>query len=282
MASIEPVGRSWEESVFFAENLRRGQWAVKKAPLPLILGAVFMTCTEGAGGRLSAGDPSAPLVDPSNYVVLAVIGAVALVVLFFGWLLRSFVHTGVLRSHEAMLRTGKTSVGTVFSGADRFVAMAGLKVMKWFIPSIVVMILVSPAVCAGGALAYAPEHVPVDLVSLITFGFGGLATLVGLYVLLGFTFAEQALVFDKLGPVAALRRSWSVMSGHRLEMVLYYLLAGLVIVVMAAGGLLVCCVGVLVTLPMARAWVDVGLSEGWLLMSRPRSETERWSAYRIE
>lgn len=254
-----------------------------------------MTCTEGGAGssgshtEVSADgtselvDPAiVEVMDPTMYAFIAVAVVFGLAVLVFGWLFRSYLHTGYLRTHEEVLRTGKAGVGTLFSGGNRFLAMAGLKLMKWGIVLGSALLVLSPALCAGGLGAAVPEHVTPDLVSMVVLAFGGLSVLVTLFVSLGFSFAEHALVFEALGPTAALARSWRVMSGHRLDLFLYYLLALLVVIPVALAGVCLCGVGVLVTLPAARSWIDVGLSEGWLLMHRRRAETDGWAAYKLD
>lgn len=67
------------------------------------------------------------------------------------------------------------------------------------------------------------------------------------YVGLGLVFMQYELVYDEAcGPIEAIQRSWQVVRGHRLWVLLVSLLGGLIFL----AGMLLCCVGMLASYPV--------------------------------
>lgn len=68
------------------------------------------------------------------------------------------------------------------------------------------------------------------------------------YILLGISLTEQAVVYEGLQPVDALKRSWDLVQGNRWRFLLYQLF----IMALVLVGYIMCCVGVFGTGALAR------------------------------
>ena len=133
----------------------------------------------------------------------------------------------------------------------------------------------------GGALLYGAV-IEEDTIMIV----GGVVLLLFLlpallYVWLGLALGEHAVVFEELGPMDALDRTWSLARGRRMDLFLLLLIFGLFKVAALIAGLLMCCVGVLVTLPFAYSMGAVALSEGFLLLTRTPEETGAWAIWKL-
>ncbi|MGF1465680.1 MAG: hypothetical protein ACFCGT_06070 [Sandaracinaceae bacterium] len=111
----------------------------------------------------------------------------------------------------------------------------------------------------------------------------GTLTVVSLvYVSLGLVFAHRALVLEGLGPVAAIRRSWFLARGARLSLLLYLGVLTLAYLLVAGIGLLACCVGTLVTGPLGRAGFEMAFTESYLLYTRGFGVRDHWELSRLQ
>ena len=80
------------------------------------------------------------------------------------------------------------------------------------------------------------------------------------YVWLGLLLADQAVALEGLQPVDSIRRSWSLVRGHRWMLLWYSIVTGL----FAAVGLCACCIGIFLTGSMT----EVAKSESFLALTR--------------
>jgi hypothetical protein len=198
-------------------------------------------------------------------MIAGIVGMVLLVSLFCGgimMLIRSFVHTGYLRLHEQLVRDAAGDFGPLFSGADYLGPMVLWKLLKTAIVFGSTMVAGSPgfALVMIGAFQQNFGLAGVGVLLLLVLFFPAL-----IYVQLGLALGAHALVLERLSPMQALERSWSIASGHRWE--LFIFLAAQAIVSFAAilVGLMACCVGMIVTVPITMASIDVGMTEAFLL-----------------
>lgn len=284
-----------------SRGLEHGWAALKRVPLPLFLGALFMQCTEGSGGGNNSGssnwgggssgggldydyliDPmlfsplraDVPPLDPSGFgdagmlagmggmLIAVVLGA--MVCLGLIWVLRSWIHGGYIRVQTRALRSGEGTVGELFSATDRIVPMMLWKLLKALVSTGVLAVSMVP----GGALfgiGYTQDSTALMVVG------GVLAVLIALpaafYVGLGLVFGEHAVILDELSPTEALERSWGLADGNRMHLFGFLLVYWLVEIAALIVGLLMLCIGVLVTAPAARAVTDLGFTEGYLLLT---------------
>ena len=175
--------------------------------------------------------------------------------------IRSFLHTGYLRLHEQIVRSGEGDFGPLFSGVDLLAPMVLWKLLKTAIGFGSSMVAGSPgiALVIVGALQ---RNVPLVVVGFLLLVF--LLFPVMIYVQLGLALGAHCLVLERLTPMQALERSWSLASGHRFELFVFLaaqVLAGLTALV----GCCLCFVGLFVTVPITMAVIDVGMTEAFLL-----------------
>jgi uncharacterized membrane protein len=126
--------------------------------------------------------------------------------------LSAFFNVGLMRMWLDAARGVPPKFETLFSGADRFLPMLGLN------------FLFGAAVLVGCALLIVP----------------------GVLLMLTYQLAPYYVVEGRLGPVAAMQKSWESSAGHRGELFLLSL-GGVALVLL---GVLMCCTGWLVTVPV--------------------------------
>ncbi|MCB9761353.1 MAG: hypothetical protein H6739_16040 [Alphaproteobacteria bacterium] len=211
--------------------------------------------------------------DPGFIAILAVgmVCVLVLAVAFFA--LRCWVHTGYIRLHKQVIETGEGDFGTLFSGGDLMANMALWKLLGGAISFGTIMVAALP----GGVIALVGGV--ADIGALLPVG-AGLAFIlvvpVMIYVGLGLYLGNHAVVIEGLGPMAALERSWGMAKGNRVTLFVYSLVMGLFGFAAAIVGLLMCCIGVIVTGPAARAIVDVGLTEAFMLATGGAEGAANW------
>ena len=243
----------------------KGWEAVKKAPLPLLVGGLIMNVTEGGngGGGNESGESdsvlgvvdttSALAIGTESAVILGVV-AIAIIIVFAFFLARCFVHGGYLRLQRQVLKEGSAPFGVLFSGGDFFVSMILYKL-------VVLCVWLAVLLAVG---------IPAGLVGFVVGTTAGLGVgvLLGLPVAiwlgLGLTMGEHSMVFEGKAPVDALKRSLELANGNRMTIFIYSF-ATLIVMIVSLLGLLLLCVGVLVTTSAARSMVEVGYTRGFLL-----------------
>lgn len=247
-------------------------WKVlAQAPLPILVGGVLLALTEGGGGF--GGNFSSSVRDHGGNLqwsdvepwILPLIGVVACVgiacFLFSSWIMAGFPH-----AVESVLRTGRADVGQVFDAKGRYGAMLLVRILRGFI-IVACVIPLGVFVAAVAILTKGFQHHHEIAILVIVLG-----ALVWLpfyfYVLLGTTLAKQAVALEGLPPIDSLKRSWSLVHGHRLMMFLYCFVA----FVFSVLGLCLCCVGVFLTGTL----VHVAKSESYLALVRGQERANWW------
>lgn len=207
-------------------------------------------------------------------VIAGIVAAALAFTLFCGGIMmviRSFIHVGYLRLHEQVVREGVGDFGPLFSGADLLLPMVLWKLLKTAIGFGVVMVAASPG------LAVAIAGIMQGKTSFAIAG-GVLAFLlmvpVSIYVSLGLSLGAHCLVLERLTPMQALERSWGIASGRRFDLFVFLFAQALVNFGAAILGLLACCIGVVVTVPVGMATVDVAMTEAFLLFTSDQATRE--------
>jgi len=291
------VPRSFRDAFDIGRSLTAGFEALKLAPLPLLLGAILMQCTESNGGNYGGGDGggggswdeydswdngdweslgarmgelSPDLSSFAGSVGAAELGIIGIILLVLGgifccWALilvfRAWVHGGYIRLHREVIVSGEGRFGTLFGGADILLPVIGYKLMAWGIQFGIGLLVALPGAVLIGAGVF------LDSIALAIIGLIVLLLLVlpvGIYLGLGLYFGMHAIALDDLGVMGALERSWDLARGNRLWLLLYMIVTGLVWMV----GMCFCCVGIFVT----RAVVDVARTECYLLATGERDD----------
>lgn len=227
---------------------------------------------------LLAGAAAPGLPELTGFVLGAVLAVVLVAMLV--WLalfaLGCWVTTGFVRMHVGILEREDDTLGPLFSGRDRFWSMFGYKSLA----ALSVSAAFFAAAWPGAMFALYAFHVDREVWMIGGLGAAAfLAVPAVVYVGLGTFLGELAVSLDGMDAVSALRRSWALASGNRLPMLVFAIASGLVQLASVLG-LLLCCVGALATMPLARAMVGFAKTEGYLLFTRGREETARFALWR--
>lgn len=244
--------------------------ALKKAPLPLIIGGVILVITgDGGGGGGNFGSSFHGQHD-IDWDVLApmLVGVVGIFcclgIVFF--VISSWVRIGFANTVEEVLRTGEGDVGRVFDGKGRLGPMILSRLLAGLI--VVASILPYGLVVLAAALATEGFDRNEEVAAVILIGGLIVYLPVILYVGLGVALADQAVALEGLQPVDSVRRSWSLVRGHR-WMLLWY---SIVTAIFAAIGLCACCIGIFLTGTMT----EIAKSESFLALTRGQERDGWW------
>lgn len=217
--------------------------AFVRSPLPLLVGGVLLLLTTGDSDhglgvvfREDRHDASWREIRPYVLPVLGVCGCFALALFLFS----SWIFVGFANTVENVLRDGTGRVESVFQSKGRFGSMVLARLLKALI----------------WLAVWVPILIAVFVVGVLTRGFSrheGLALLLipvfllwivpAVYVLVGVSLTPYAVALEGLEPVAAVQRSWSLVSGHRIMLILFKIVTGIV----HAIGFCLCCFGVFLT-----------------------------------
>jgi hypothetical protein len=255
------------------------------ATLPLVMGGLFAACTkpkfnvetdnsfefdlsEGFDLRGFSSDPLEAIrpYDPRNgflqdyvseltpYLVVTALVASAMMLLVHSW-----VQGGYLRLQAQSLRDHRGGFGTLFSGADCFVAMLLWNLLRYTIIAGVAAACFAPFALIVGGRWWVEGSTNG---SAFWLGIGALITVAGTaYTVLGLVLGDRFVAIDGCTPLVALERSWQAASGQRLTLILFFLIAGAAY----TAGFLTCCVGLIFAIPL----VDGALTQGYLRLRPP-------------
>jgi hypothetical protein len=214
-----------------------------RSPLPLLAGGVLLTLL-GDGPRLGVCCHDEGWINPA---------AIFFAVCTFGFccgigglLLSAWLSLGLANATEKTLVSGSARFEELFVSRGRFFDMVLVRVLRFAI----LLALAIPffLVLIAGAILGDNRHVDEDLIGLgvvlswlVYFPFY-------LFVGLGLTLAVQAVAIEGLQPTEALRRSWSLVRGNRLRLLVYWI----ALFVFTLIGLCLCCVGMLGTGALAQ------------------------------
>ncbi|MFT4622655.1 MAG: hypothetical protein ACI8PZ_001311 [Myxococcota bacterium] len=278
----------------------RGWAAVKAHPVPLFVGGFLLTgldaCNNNNGGlsdvadvledidtdsvgqlvfSLSADHLAQATPDAFNGAMVAAIAAAAVVVVGLVLvlsivlsLIKAWLTNGWLAVHRDILVEGTSAPSTVFTTADRTLAIWLTRLLGGLLLAAVFVAAVLPAVFYGFAAGFMqmeesfPELLATGIVVLVLGGFSVV------YAGLGVMLAPWFAVYDRSGPWTALLQSWRAASGNRVTLFVFGFVQALIILGAFILGMLMLCVGLLVTVPIARAITDLATSRAWLLARR--------------
>lgn len=272
-----------------------GLAALQRSALPLLVGGLIMSCTEGGGGGGGSMDPSGfedlqnmegmeglkdiSLDNPEFVAILLVVAAILVVVALFVFALRCWIHPGYIRLQQAAIVAGEGTFGDLFSGGDRFFAIAGWKILKALVGMGVFMVAGLPGIgliiagAAGGGDPNAGLLAGGVLLLLL------LALPAMIYVGLGLTMGELAVTIEGRGALEALERSWSLARGRRLHLLLFFIVFGIAQFIAAIVGICLLCIGALVTVPAMRSIYEVAFTEGFLLITQGEESSRSWAIW---
>jgi len=242
-------------------------WALlKKAPATVLVGGALLSITGGGGGAGGRFELDANQHYSGAEAAMAVALFLGLLVLAIGfWLFACLLRTGFPTAIEGVHRSGSEELAAVFKSEGRWLNMVaatflqGLALVAAVVPMFLIVLL---AVLMGRGAENPPLGVGIGLVGLVVW------LPFFLYVWLGLSLIPMAVSVERLSPIAAFSRSWELVRGNRLQLLLFYLLT----FVFAALGLLACCIGVLLTGAMAQA----AHADAYLRLVRPPEDQAAW------
>ncbi|MCA9756113.1 MAG: hypothetical protein KDA27_09945 [Candidatus Eisenbacteria bacterium] len=247
--------------------IEAGWGALKRAPIPLLLGAVILMLSGSHCGVDSDDWRDMPRW-AWDLLGVAVLSGGVFGLLFFA--LQVFVTPGYLRVAGRAIYGQHPEFEKLFGSGDRFFDM-----LLWMLLRIAILV--------GSSFALALPLLPLGL-------FGGAAAVIGsgrwdhwdgvgvafvmigvlyvlffalpvlLYVELGLYFGRFAVALEKKGPIEALRLSWGLASGNRLRLLLFRIVMFFVFFV----GLFALFIGAIAT----RAIADSGSVGAFLALRR--------------
>jgi hypothetical protein len=193
-------------------------------------------------------------------------------------LLNAWLSTGYVRMQVGVLEHGSDSLAALFSGRDRLWHMFGYKLLASLTLSGTFIATAWP----GGLLAY--YGFATDSTTLGILGIG-LALIVALpaviYVGLGTYLGELVVALDGASPAVALRRSFEIAGRARLTLFVFAFVC-MMIESLGSLGIVLCCVGVLATVPLARSIASFARTESYLLLTRGFGPSEHWYLWQRE
>ncbi len=247
--------------------------AIQAAPLAMIVGGVLLTLTSGGGsggGGLSEdGSGWGGSLDTGHALLIVALVVLALGIALAFWLFGCLVRVGFAGAMESVLATGEARLGQVFEPRGLWLKMVLVTLLRALLSFLVTLPLLAVMLVplflrgAGNSDAFS--------IGLLV-GIGAIVLIaapVWIYVLLGLSLMPEATAIEGLGPRDALRRSWSLVAGNRLQLLLYVV----VLAVFTLLGLLACCVGVLFT----GAISHIANYESYLRLVRSEEEQLGWA-----
>ena len=255
--------------------ITHGWEGFKLSPWVMGVGSLLILMTSGNSGNFNVGDlegltegGEGEMIVAGVLLAMAGIGCFCLVM---GFLINSWIMPGFIRVHRDLVVDGEGDFSTLFSGFDVIFRMILWKFLRGFITFGIISVSVLPGgfllLAGSGLLAGAMGD--VQLPSLLVGGgaltvgfvlmFAGIivAIVVATYVSLGLSFGSEAIALDGLGPIEAMEKSWTLVSGHRWPLLLFSMVLGIV----SFMGMMACCVGIIVTSGIA----GLGWTEAYLI-----------------
>lgn len=289
--------RSFSDAFDIGRSLSAGFSMLKVAPLPLLVGAVLVQCTQGGssgvGNNLGSGgsggdsswDSSGGLdwepgkgmnwddlmqslgIEVTAALVVAILVAALCVLLVVTalFLLNCWVTPGYYRTHLTVAATGAADFGPLFGAKDAFTRMIVWRLLKGVIVLGISMVTGLPGLIALLVGVFKGSVMAIVLGVLLLLVLLVPATV---YVGLGLYFGDRLVALDGYKAMPALERSWALADGNRLWLFLFQLVMGLV----GALGVCACFVGVFVT----GAIVEAGATLAFLRYTRDEAETSRY------
>ena len=194
-----------------------------------------------------------PGIEPLAWGVLLLAVVFALLLAVALLLLNTLLFAGYAGAVERASGGVAPSFGDLLDTRGRFLKVLGTRLLVWLVSALVA----APFVALGFLVSILmPSAFPLLLLAALI-----LWLPIFVFVALGLSLATFASALEGLGPVEAVRRSWSLASGNRILLFLYYA----VFYILKVIGVCMCCVGVFFTGP----WTTTAQFESYLQLVRP-------------
>lgn len=245
------------------------------APVPMLIGGILLMLTSPGGSGGGGSDDSGGLWNELSGGEVALIIAIvffALAFVILWWMLGCLVRVGFARAAEDVLAKGHARFGQLFEPRGLFLKLLLTTLLRallsfaTLIPLFVIGLVVALVMGVGDVSEIrGMEGVGLAVMLLIVV----LYLPVLIYVSLGLALMPEATAIEGYGPMEALKRSWALASGRRLDLLVYYVVTTL----FGMLGLLACCVGVFLT----GAMVQIAYYESYLRYIRSEEEQAAWT-----
>lgn len=259
----------FSEAFSLGTALGRGWSAIRRAPVPLLVGCVLLVVS-GSHCGFEAEDLADLPRWAWDFLGVAILGGGLWGVLLFA--LQAFVMPGYLRAAESALHGRTAPFEVLFQSGDRFLDMLLWQLLRGALLVATALGLALPLVPLGilGSVAaiFGREHwepvggvgvgIALGLVAVLYVVFFALP--VFFYVELGLFFGRYLVALEGNGPGAALRLGWGLVDGRRIHLFLYRA----VMFAVAAAGVFALGIGYFVT----RATTDAGTTGAFLALRR--------------
>jgi hypothetical protein len=295
-AAIEGVSSGFPSDLSWAFRLdgmlSRGWAAVQRWPLPLMIGGVALTAVDASSSSGNNFDGLAEMLEQADTesvglmlplgsdglaastaeIAALTIAGLALFAFMFALVLalsfvRSWLVNGWLMLHRGLILNGEGVVSTLFTSFDRMLVIWFTRVLAGLLVFLLIIASMLPPMMVWGVGLIAGQDLSVDPTTPVFLAFGGTLLLMvptGVYFSLGTWLAPWFVVYDGSSAWTALLQSWDAARGNRMTLFLFFFVQYLIGLAALILGLLLCCVGALVTVPLARAITDLATSRAWL------------------
>ena len=243
---------------------------------------LLMFIEQGAGISFQFVQPAVNALGPEMMVWFLCGSCVAMLGLY---MLATWLFAGLLATLRSVLLTGEVGEGGLFDHRGKFLPLLFTRILvvlcsiPLIIPGLLVMaipIFIGVRfIDSGGGLA----AIGVALIFLgVIVGYA-----IIIYAVVGIMLAEAAVVFEDLRPTQAIARSWSLASGNRWRLALFFIVNALFTLL----GFLACCVGVFATgciarLATAEAFLQLTAGEDGSAAASPRAPADEGREIKLD
>ncbi len=239
-----------------------------QAPVAMLVGGVALVILTGGDVFELEWDDSGPRLDWDELpgLLLGSVFELAACIVALGFFLCAcLLALTYPRAVERVVKNGEASVSDLLSPGGDFLTMLLTQVIVGvlFVIGMLPLVVGIASAFGVGSVFGAPALGGVGAALILVVWIPA-----WLYVYLGVRLTEQAVALERLDPIAAIRRSWSLVRGNRWQLFVYLF----VLTVFQLLGVLACIVGVFVTGTMKL----VSINESYLRLVRSSDEQLTW------
>jgi hypothetical protein len=240
----------------FAFNRFRPEW------LNLTLAMLIFVFGSVVGSVVAQGFQMAGAVaGKDSQVVMIGLMAVGQVLGFFiNLVIQGFLQLGLYRLFFDVIEGRKLDLGQMFTQVDKLLRHVGIQLVVAVGSTLVLMLLlVVPMVLVGVALASSGAGLEDGMKQVVTNPLFWVA-FVGVFVVflpvvmvitIVMQFASLELVYSNCGALEAIGRAWRLGEGHRMTLLLYYFMSGM----LALVGVIAFCVGIIPAMALGQLFI---------------------------
>lgn len=241
-----------------------------RAPLTILVGGILLSLTGGGGGGGGnfggrIGQDGHWHFDGNDFAAVAPFIGIACCVGIALWLFHCLLLAGFPNAVERIVTRGEEKLGEVFDARGQWLPML---LTTLLVGAVKIAVMLPGAALAFLAFWLANEGLGEGPAIAAGVGVSLLYAPVWIYVWLGISLAPKAVALEGLGPVQSVARSWSLVAGNRLWLLLYWI----VMILFTFVGICACCIGVLFT----GALSETAQCESYLRLVRRVDQSAWW------